>query len=405
MNKQLLPLSILVYLLPLFLISGPLLSDISISILALYVVYRFFFLKDIFIDKRIIFLLLAFWFLLMLSTSLSGYFFETYKSSFFYFRFGFYAFAIAYFSIKIKEFNTIMLIFLIIILSFLVLDSIAQYITKFNYLFNKSLDDPKRISSFFGDEKILGGYLVHIIPVVVYLMFKKNIEVIYIFIFYTFASIGIFISGERTSVLLFFLMTIIFIYFLNINLKSKIIGIFILATIYFVTVSYSSNLTERLTSQTFNEIFEIDKDGKTQFYYFSKGHTLLYLTSIDMFLDNSIIGVGPKVFRYLCADPMYINSIDDMIGCSTHPHNYYIQMLAELGIIGFLFLLSIFIYFVKKIFTNQIDNCKLSICVSMIIGLFPFSPDGNFFNNWISILAYFPLGFYIAEYNLVSNEK
>ena len=50
-----------------------------------------------------------------------------------------------------------------------------------------------------------------------------------------------------------------------------------------------------------------------------------------MFLDNKIFGQGPKSFRYLCNDDRFkINKWS----CSTHPHNYYIQLLAETGLIG-----------------------------------------------------------------------
>ena len=34
-------------------------------------------------------------------------------------------------------------------------------------------------------------------------------------------------------------------------------------------------------------------------------------------------------------------------GCNTHPHNFYLQFLSELGIIGLLFLvIYIFLYFI-----------------------------------------------------------
>ena len=45
------------------------------------------------------------------------------------------------------------------------------------------------------------------------------------------------------------------------------------------------------------------------------------------------------MFRVLCSKEEYkVNEFS----CSTHPHNYYLQMLSENGIIGFLL---IFIFF------------------------------------------------------------
>jgi O-antigen ligase len=43
------------------------------------------------------------------------------------------------------------------------------------------------------------------------------------------------------------------------------------------------------------------------------------------------------MFRIKCKDEKYAVGISP---CLTHPHNFYIQLLAETGIIGFLFLFS-----------------------------------------------------------------
>ena len=65
-----------------------------------------------------------------------------------------------------------------------------------------------------------------------------------------------------------------------------------------------------------------------------------------MFNDNKFFGQGPRSYRYLCnEDKFKINAYS----CSTHPHNYYMQMLAELGIVGFSFLVLFYIYILIKI--------------------------------------------------------
>ena len=61
-----------------------------------------------------------------------------------------------------------------------------------------------------------------------------------------------------------------------------------------------------------------------------------------MYLDNKILGVGVRNFRKLCSDKKYEKS---NLSCAPHPHNTYIQILSETGIIGFSFLMIIFTYF------------------------------------------------------------
>ena len=65
-----------------------------------------------------------------------------------------------------------------------------------------------------------------------------------------------------------------------------------------------------------------------------------------MFLDKPIFSNGPNSFRILCSLDKY-----DVNGnaCSTHPHNLYIQLLAETGIFGFYLFLVCFSYVLKNL--------------------------------------------------------
>ena len=50
------------------------------------------------------------------------------------------------------------------------------------------------------------------------------------------------------------------------------------------------------------------------------------------FQESPIIGIGPDVYRKMC--PTLTEGIDNIF-CYTHPHNFYIQLAGETGIIGF----------------------------------------------------------------------
>ena len=120
-----------------------------------------------------------------------------------------------------------------------------------------------------------------------------------------------------------------------------------------------------------------------------------------MFLDNKILGVGVKNFRIFCSLEKYEES---SLSCSTHPHNTYVQILAETGVIGFLFLILILIFFCKyvlkhlilkfkgKYYFNDFEICILS---GIAMYLWPIVPTGNIFNNWINIAMILNLPFLI----------
>jgi O-antigen ligase len=90
-------------------------------------------------------------------------------------------------------------------------------------------------------------------------------------------------------------------------------------------------------------------------------------------------------------------------GCNTHPHNVHLQFLSELGLIGYIFLLVFSIFVITQLYLIIIgkkeiknNNYKLFfILIGLFLSVFPFIPSGNFFNNWLSIIFYFNLGFLI----------
>ena len=129
-----------------------------------------------------------------------------------------------------------------------------------------------------------------------------------------------------------------------------------------------------------------------------------------MYLDNKILGVGVKNFRKICKDEKYNIS---NLSCSSHPHNTYIQILSETGIIGFIFLLSALIYFCINLIKHLIFKFKgkfyftdFEICIlsGIAIYLWPFIPTGNVFSNWLNIAMILNLPFLIWSRDRENNQ-
>ena len=257
-----------------------------------------------------------------------------------------------------------------------------------------------RISGFFGDEMIVGSYTSRLLPLISFLIFdqlKVSNKSIFIFFSILFISAAIIVlSGERVPLFYFILFLIISLLFVNI--RFKFIVLFLLTLFSFLIINSSSVIKDRIYNQTYSQIFKTDGSMK----FFSVEHQSHAVSALKIFKDNPVIGIGPKNYRYECRKDKYNIS---KYSCSTHPHNFYIQLLAETGILGLIIPLLIFIkiiiYFVKIFYvnyftkSNKVDICKMFIYTSFLITLIPIIPTGNIFNNWLSIIFYLPLGFFI----------
>ena len=356
-------------------------------------------------------------------------------SSLVYFRFIIFSLAI-FFLLKYFEYirndikNSVINI-CFIILSLILFDAFFQFLTGKNLLGYEILYN--RISGIFRDELVLGSFLVKILPFLTWLLFYLNVDIKEnkkkLIIFFSFYIICIFLSGERTSLGLCILFFIGIMLFLK-QLREIFLISFSGLIIFIIFISFfqigKSDPNNRIFTKTFNQFTNHyfikqkknkkieegedikEKIIKENILIFSKDHTGHFQLAFKLFRENPIFGVGPKGFRHYCRS---VNYNPEVGICSTHPHNFLIQISSETGLIGLTFYVYIFYFLIFKLFKSikintSLENKSLLIIISigMLITIFPLLPSGNFFNNWISIINYYLLGIYFYSYNKVFNK-
>ena len=388
-----------------FLIWGPFFPDLIVSISALFFLYYVFKNKNFyyFFKKPLIIFFIFCIYCILISIFVAEDMMLSFESSLFYFRIGVFSCFIWYLINKDKSILTYFYYALIVSFSALVIDGYYQFITGKNIFGLKLLGI--RVSSFFGDERIMGSYLSRLFPLLFALFLvkkKQKYEIYFIGLLFVLIEVLIYMSGERTAFFFLNLSTIFIIILIKKHQKFRLVT-FVIAIICISILSLNStNLRDRMFKDTAQDMGLIKSSKEVTI--FTPGHDSLYRTAYNMFRDQYLLGHGPKMYRVKCKNEKYAAGVGP---CMTHPHNFYIQLLAETGIIGFLFLFSGLCYvlftafkqFKSIIFRQKRSLTDYQVCLlaGIMITVWPLSPNGSFFNNWLMVVYSLPIGFYLQS--------
>ena len=399
--------TIVLCLLPLALILGSAIADILAtlsSVIFLFLVIRNKEWEYLYNPVSVLFFTWSAY--LLTSSLLSSDIFFSLQSSLFYWRMPLFALSIWYLLDKRSNVKKLFLYSITLTFSIILIDAYYQFFNGVNILGYPYYESKGRLSGLFGDELRLGNYLSRLMPILFALALvsikKPRNFLLLLCFFLILIDVLVYLTGERSAFIILlittFLMIILITDFKRIRIFTFTISIILILIITF----FNDTVRFRMIENTYNQLNFTNEN-------YVADHELFFVTSLSMFGDNPITGIGPKMYRNLCNNEEYFTKSELYTGCSTHPHFTYLQVLAETGIIGFLFLLSAFIFviyiltkhFFKKYLLKEKDLTDEQVClyISLFITLFPFIPTNSFFNNWISIIYFLPLGFLLNTYS------
>jgi hypothetical protein len=136
-------------------------------------------------------------------------------------------------------------------------------------------------------------------------------------------------------------------------------------------------------------------------FIYNTEHGAHYDAALSIFAKYPILGVGNKNFRVECQKDIYLNpNFTRTAGrCSTHPHQIYFEILAELGLIGFFLIFGfIFINMYKaiKIYFTSKNLILLSSISYLLSTLVPLIPSGSFFSSFNATIIWINIGIMIS---------
>ena len=278
---------------------------------------------------------------------------------------------------------------------FVCFDIFYQFVNNEDIFGYKTIPGFRKLGGPFGDELIAGGFIQRfsifsffLLPLYFTKDLKHRIKYVIPILFFIF-FVGIILSGNRMPLLLF-LFSITLILFFHKQTKKYLLSFIIIFPIIFVIFF---NLNEKVKSNFDNFYGQISKIiviasqskfNEKEFPQYLKEFTSFYET----WRLNKYIGGGIKSFRYYCHVRDNIDK-NSQFKCNMHPHNYYLEILTETGIVGFtiissFFLIVIYLTFYKRYFSHSKlneNNYIIPFIFLFLTEIFPLKSTGSFFTT------------------------
>ncbi len=418
---------ILILILPISLITGPAIPDISITLTGLFFIFIVCYKKEfktVFFSNLFL-ITFIFWLYLLFISFLSANQYLSFRDSLIFIRILFIPILMYFwFGNRMWQIEKLFLIIFLVII-FITIDTFYQYL---NYSpingFGSDLlgfvpNWYGRLTGPFGDELIPGSYLSRFAFLgwlFLFLKIKKHKNLFYLsIIYFSIVGVTIFATGERMA-LATYMLGLVFLSLFYKNKRILFIGSLII-TLFFIFIANKLhpiyNDYKILESTPYHlglkveKTFSCENQESKQCYkvillqpkftevlrkFNQSAYGEIYNLGLTMFKDHKLFGIGLNNFNFLCNNDIRYNNVMKNYSCVSHPHNIYLQWLVEAGIIGlFLFIFYLFYLFYFIIKTGS--NVYTLIAITSMISLFwPIMSTGSLLKNWNGISVFFIVG-------------
>ena len=385
----------LILLLPISLFVGSTITNLLIIAISILFIIESIKKKNYFFLNKEFLILSVFYIYLILNSIFLTQTSDSILRAIGFIRFPLLAYAIAYyFSLEkgVYQKQVLSLWFLIFLVTSF--DIIFEFFVGFNFIGNTS-NYPGRLASFSGEELKIGGYYFGFVLLSLWIVLKNYKKYYFFFIIlFLFSSLLI---GEKANFIKCIFLTSIFLIFIDkksILKKLSLISLFIIFAFIFI------KLNPPLNSRFVHHVFNLTKIDSYESLVRSNQHFSHYNTAFEIFKKNPFFGIGLKNFRNLSFGKEY-NKIENVNGGSTHPHQIHFEMLSEIGLMGYILLFGILIYFIIKgikFYIYNRDLLYLTGSLFILATILPIIPSGSFFTTYSATIFWINLSFVLRSY-------
>ena len=271
------------------------------------------------------------------------------------------------------------------------------------------------------------------LSLIYFLIRDKNLKLA--FILFILIFFAVLITGDRAPSILYFISFFIFLVLnKDLSLKYSYKNILVLISLILICFTLSSNFRNKVT-YTFGQFgftavekifYNIQQNffneknipynehvksenRKKENNFFETQWFKHYSKAFEIGKKNILIGSGIKSFRTSCQISKYNTKFDNEYninyGCATHPHNIYIEIFSETGMIGLIIFIFLIFYLIFQTSKHTNFNIKaLTLCYIFIL-FFPFQTTGSFFSTFNGIFYFICLSLVLHLNNYYKSIK
>ena len=389
------------------------------------------------LNKKILIIILFFFLLLIFSTYSSNLKEALFQKSLIFLRFFLLIIALGFFIDQKKIHYNIFFTICLLATFFLSIDIIYQYIFDKD-IFGYVIIDPYHYNGFFNDNRVAGSYIQKFLSIgIIFFLISKNNnknKIVFTICLIT-GLVAAILSGNRIPLLsLILFLFIIFIFFKN--FRMQIFSSFLIVLLFFsFLLKTNADMKVYYTSLYFNGMsiilnvakeiykkypkldykknlsfeesnfvlnYEKQKDKEYKLIGIGSGHMPVFISAIETISISPFTGSGLKSFRYTCLTRLHLpNRI-----CQSHPHNYYLEILNDTGILGLIIFLAAIILILKNIYSQRKEfNQELIIrsifALILIVEIFPIKSTGSFFTSSNAAFIFILISFIVQKRNKI----
>ena len=256
-----------------------------------------------------------------------------------------------------------------------------------------------RPSGFFGDENIAGGYLqkfsfFFIFSGVIFLFKSLRQNLVFIILSLVLFFISIVLTGNRMPFLIY-LASIILLIFLEKKMRKFIFFSIFFSFVFFFIIIKNSPMVKDSFQSFRTSVVQITLLAPKLFYSkeieeevsFNNGYLIVFNSSIQLWKENKLFGSGLKSFRINCEH-------GHNKACQSHPHNYFLELILDVGLVGLILIYFFFALIVNNFFKFYYKNDLRTRIVFMPFFLilffefFPLRSSGSFFTTSNAVLIF-----------------